>query len=78
MEEVQICEDVHISDLRLVRPKNRFFGTPFCHLTGLVQHVSQPSRGANFLDLILSNGQNIVTSVRDGVLPSDHKKSSVN
>ena len=43
-----------------------------CHLSGLVQHVSQPSRGANFLDLALSNGQDMVATVRDGVFPSDH------
>ena len=49
-----------------------------CHLAGLVQHVSQPSRGANFLDLALSNGQNISATVRDGVFPSDHRKWCVN
>ncbi|KAF0297867.1 hypothetical protein FJT64_004731 [Amphibalanus amphitrite] len=45
-----------------------------CHLAGLVQHVYQPTRGANFLDLTLSNDQNIVAEVRDGIFSSDHKE----
>ena len=43
-----------------------------CHLAGLRQHVQQPSRGRNFLDLVLSNGQDVVAVVREGVFPSDH------
>ena len=45
-----------------------------CHLAGLTQHVQQPSRGPNFLDLVLSNSQDVVATVRDGVFPSDHKE----
>ena len=45
-----------------------------CHLAGLTQHVEQPTRGPNFLDLVLSNGQAIAASVRDGVFPSDHRE----
>ena len=45
-----------------------------CHLAGLTQHVEQPTRRPNFLDLVLSNGQAITASVRDGVFPSDHRE----
>ena len=45
-----------------------------CHLAGLRQHVALPSRGANYLDLVLSNGLDITTTVRDGVFSSDHSE----
>ena len=43
-----------------------------CHLAGLRQHVQQPSRGRNFLDLVFSNGQDVGAVVREGVFSSDH------
>ena len=45
-----------------------------CYLAGLIQHVHRPTRGANFLDLTLSNSQDVLTVVRDGVFPSDHRE----
>ena len=45
-----------------------------CHLAGLTQHVALPSRGPSYLDLVLSNGLNITTTVRDGVFSSDHSE----
>ena len=45
-----------------------------CHLAGLTQHVTEPSRGQNYLDLVFSNGQTIVATVRDGIFPSDHRE----
>lgn len=45
-----------------------------CHLAGLRQYVSQPTRGDNVLDLALSNGSPCETAVRDGTLPSDHRE----
>ena len=41
-------------------------------MTGLSDLVGAAS--SIFLDLTLSNGQNIVTTVRNGVFPSDHKE----
>ena len=45
-----------------------------CHLAGLQQHVTAPSRGVNYLDLVLSNSQNLSATVQEGVFPSDHKE----
>ena len=43
-----------------------------CQLAGLWQHVTQPTRGHNFLDLVLTSGLQMETTVRDGTFPSDH------
>ena len=46
-----------------------------CRLTGLRQHVHQPTRGDNVLDLVLSSeGVGVETSVEDGLLCSDHRE----
>ena len=46
-----------------------------CQLVGLQQHVHQPTRGANTLDLVLSTtGMRISTSVQEGLISSDHQE----
>ena len=43
-----------------------------CDTAGLVQHVQHPTRGNNFLDLVMSNDGFVSTTVCDGIFPSDH------
>lgn len=45
-----------------------------CHLAGLRQHVSAPSRGPNYLDLVFSTRQDIIATVQEGIFPSDHRE----
>ncbi|KAF0313053.1 ATP-dependent RNA helicase DDX51 [Amphibalanus amphitrite] len=42
------------------------------YLARLRQHVTQPTRGPNFLDLVLTTALQTETTVRDGTFPSDH------
>ena len=42
-----------------------------CELAGLVQHVSQPTRGDSTLDLVLTSRLQVETTVRCGVFESD-------
>ena len=46
-----------------------------CQLSGLRQHVIQPTRGNNVLDLVLSTaGVQLDATVQDGIISSDHKE----
>ena len=45
-----------------------------CDVSGLRQHVTEPTRGANFLDLVFSKCARVTATVRDGVFDSDHKE----
>ena len=46
-----------------------------CQLSLLTQHVHQPTRGANVLDLVLSSADlRVVTTVQDGLICSDHRE----
>ena len=57
----------------VTRPNQRSTGfLDSCMLAGLCQHVSQPTRGDNTLDLVLSSMLHVETTVRQGVFESDH------
>ena len=43
-----------------------------CDVAGLTQFVVQPTRGHNYLDLIISKGAKISAVVHQGLIPSDH------
>ena len=45
-----------------------------CDVSDLRQHVTEPTRGANFLDLVFSKCARVTATVRDGVFDSDHKE----
>ena len=42
------------------------------NVAGFTQHVTQPTRGPNFLDLIVGRGIEASTVVHQGLIPSDH------
>ena len=44
------------------------------NVAGMKQHVAEPTRGLNFLDLVFSRGAEIQASVRKGVFLSDHNE----
>ena len=45
-----------------------------CELCGLTQHVCQPTRGENTLDLVLTTEMEVDVSVREGIFDSDHRE----
>ena len=43
-------------------------------MSGLKKHVSEPTRGDNFLDLVFSRNVRAESEVRSGIFTSDHKE----